>query len=210
MPDGVRHRGMSWSSVGVYRGGMPLLLLIAFLAVPLLELWVIVQVGDVLGFWPTLVLLVVASVLGAVLVRREGGRAWRRFREALGEGRIPDDEIVQGALLLLGGALLLTPGFVTDLVGLALVLPVTRDPVAQLIRRRAVPVPFQVGSGMWNQVRRDAGGRRGADTTDTSTPDQPGIEVLSVERDEPARIDPPARGDDDAPDDDEPGDGTPG
>lgn len=166
---------------------MPLLLFLAFLAVPLLELWVIVQVGDVLGFWPTLLVLVADSVLGAVLVRREGGRAWRRFREALGEGRIPDDEIIQGALLLLGGALLLTPGFVTDLVGLALVLPVTRDPVARLVRRRAVPVSFQVGTGMWNQARRGSGGGGGRDG-DTGGA---GVEVLSVERDEPARVEAP-------------------
>ena len=184
---------------------MPLLLFLAFLAVPLLELWVIVQVGDVLGFWPTLLVLVADSVLGAVLVRREGGRAWRRFRDALGEGRIPDDEIIQGALLLLGGALLLTPGFVTDLVGLALVLPVTRDPVARLVRRRAVPVSFQVGTGMWNQARRGSHGNgggagRGARPATGADGGEPGIEVLSVERDEPARVEPPRDPDDDAPD----------
>ena len=177
---------------------MPLLLVLAFVVVPLVELWVIIQVGGVLGFWPTILLLLVDSILGAVLVRREGSRAWRKFREALAAGRVPDDEIVQGALLLFGGALLLTPGFVTDVVGLALVLPVTRAPVARLLRLRVVPVPFQVGTGIWNRTRSPAGdGTRGdgaagpgGDGPDrgTSAGDAPSIEVVSVERDEPDRL----------------------
>ena len=166
---------------------MPLLLVLAFIVVPLVELWVIVEVGGLLGFWPTLVLLLADSIVGAVLVRREGSRAWRRFREALGEGRIPDDEILQGALLLFGGALLLTPGFVTDVVGLALVLPVTRAPFARLIKLRVVPVPFQVGAGMWNSARGSEGeDGRGADGGGAQDRQaiEPSVEVLGVERDE--------------------------
>lgn len=176
---------------------MPLLLVLAFIVVPLVELWVIVEVGGLLGFWPTIALLLVDSVLGAVLVRREGSRAWRKFREALSAGRVPGDEIIQGALLLFGGALLLTPGFVTDVVGLALVLPLTRGPVARLLRLRMVPVPLQVGTGMWNQTRPPTGGRRerdadaDADQQRTGSrrgatgDDTPSIEVVSVERDGP-------------------------
>lgn len=174
---------------------MPLLLVLAFIVVPLVELWVIIEVGGLLGLWPTIALLLADSVLGAVLVRREGGRAWRKFREALAAGRVPGDEIVQGALLLFGGALLLTPGFVTDVVGLALVLPITRSPVARLLRLRAVPVPLQVGTNMWNRTRPPAGrgdhdsgaaGRAGgAREPGGSSDDSPSIEVVSVERDGP-------------------------
>ncbi len=168
-----------------YLGAMPLLLVIAFIVVPLVELWVIGLVADALTLGPTLVLLLLDSVVGAVLVRREGSRAWQAFRSAIGEGRVPDMEIIQGALLLFGGALLLTPGFVTDVLGLALVLPVTRAPLARLIRLRAVPIPLQVGTGVWNSSRtrgdrRADEGTRGAGTTT----DQPSIEVVSVERDE--------------------------
>ena len=166
---------------------MPLLLVLAFIVVPLVELWVIVEVGGLLGLWPTILLLLLDSVVGAVLVRREGSRAWRKFREALGAGRIPDDEILQGALLLFGGALLLTPGFVTDVLGLALVLPITRAPFARLIRLRVVPIPFQVGAGMWNSARdggqdgpTSGGGQREQDRPAI----EPSVEVLSVERDE--------------------------
>ena len=166
---------------------MPLLLVLAFIVVPLVELWVIVEVGGLLGLVPTLVLLLVDSIVGAVLVRREGSRAWSRFRAALGEGRIPDDEILQGALLLFGGALLLTPGFVTDVVGLALVLPITRAPFARLIKLRVVPIPWQVGTGMWNRARTGGDGEGASGPSRRGQQQQaiePSVEVLSVERDD--------------------------
>lgn len=165
---------------------MPLLLVFAFIVVPLVELWVIGVVADALTLGPTLVLLLVDSVIGAVLVRREGSRAWQAFRSAIGEGRVPDLEIIQGALLLFGGALLLTPGFVTDVVGLALVLPVTRAPLARLIRLRAVPIPLQVGTGVWNSSRARGESQQGADGPSGGTAaGPPSIEVVSVERDDP-------------------------
>lgn len=105
---------------------MPLLLVVLFLVVPLVELYVIFRVGDVIGFFPTVALLLTVSVLGAALVRREGTRTWRAFRLSLGSGRPPAKEVADGALVILGGALLLTPGFVTDIVGLLLIVPVTR------------------------------------------------------------------------------------
>ncbi len=90
---------------------MPLLLVLAFVTVPILELLVIQQVGGWLGLPLTITILLLDSIVGAVLVRREGRRAWSAFRAALGEGRWPGDEVAQGALVLVGGALLLTPGF---------------------------------------------------------------------------------------------------
>ena len=164
---------------------MPLLLVLVFVVVPLVELWVIGEVASAISWGPTLVLLLVDSVIGAVLVRREGSRAWQRFRSALSEGRVPDDENLQGAMLLFGGALLLTPGFVTDVVGLALVLPITRAPLARVVRLRVVPVPIQVGTGLWNRAR--GGDGEAADRGQTQSDQAPSIEVVSVERDETDR-----------------------
>ena len=105
---------------------MPALLVLALVVVPLVELYVLIQVGQELGALPTIAALVVVSLVGAALLRREGRRTWQAFRDATARGRVPGREVADGALVLFGGALLLTPGFVTDLVGLLLVLPPTR------------------------------------------------------------------------------------
>lgn len=171
---------------------MPLLLVFLFIVVPLVELWVIGLVADALTLGPTLLLLLLDSVIGAVLVRREGSRAWRQFREALAAGRMPGDEIMNGALLLFGGALLLTPGFVTDVVGLALVLPFTRAPMAKALKLRVVPVPLQVGGQFWNSTRPDAGGDAASDDSSDGAGSGDGtasIEVLSVEREQDPQLD---------------------
>lgn len=102
------------------------LVLVAFVVLPLTELWVLLQVGRTIGPWWTVLALVLTAVAGGVLVRREGARAWRALREALQEGRHPTRALADGALVLVGGTLLLLPGFVTDVVGLLLVLPATR------------------------------------------------------------------------------------
>jgi UPF0716 protein FxsA len=113
-----------------------LLLVLAFVAVPLVELAVVLQVRTAIGLGPTLLLLLAVSLVGAAVVRREGSRAWRAFRAAVASGRPPATEVADGAMLLVGGTLLLTPGFVTDIVGLVLVLPPTRA----LLRRRLTAV----------------------------------------------------------------------
>lgn len=173
-----------------------LLLLLAFVFVPLAELAVIGEVASVVSWGPTLVLLVVDSILGAWLVRREGSRAWQAFRDAVADGRMPGDELTEGALLLFGGALLLTPGFITDVVGLALVLPLTRRPLARVVRRRAVAGALgsmRVGVGGWTggaDARASSGRRSGPDRPGGQPGDggQPGVEVLSVERDDPPAV----------------------
>jgi UPF0716 protein FxsA len=114
---------------------LPLLVLL-FVAVPIIELAVILQVGDLIGFWPTLALLIADSILGSVLMRSQGRTAWRRFNEALAAGRPPAREVLDGVLVIFGGALLLTPGFVTDIAGLCLLLPPTRAIVRRLLVRR--------------------------------------------------------------------------
>jgi len=113
---------------------MPLLFLLLFVGVPLLEIYVIVQVGQALGALPTIALLVADSLVGALLLRAQGRTVWRRFREALASGRPPASETVDGALVIMGGALMLTPGFVTDALGILLLLPPSRA----LARRQVV------------------------------------------------------------------------
>ncbi len=113
------------------------LLAAAFIGIPLLEIFVLVQVGQVIGPWWTILLLVVSGVLGTWLIRREGGRAWRALSEALQTGRMPARELADGALILVGGTLMLAPGFVTDALGVLLILPVTR-PVARTVLTRVV------------------------------------------------------------------------
>ena len=112
---------------------MPALLLLALIVVPIVELYVIIQVGQGLGVVPTIVLLVVMSLAGGYLLRREGTRTWRALRDALQAGRLPAREVADGALVILGGALLLTPGFVTDLVGLLCILPPTRAALRRML-----------------------------------------------------------------------------
>ena len=105
--------------------GMPLIGLLLII-VPLAELYVIVQVGQEIGIAPTLLLLLGVSIAGAYLLKREGMATWRKFQSQMGEGRVPTKEAADGAMILFGGALLLTPGFLTDIVGLLFILPASR------------------------------------------------------------------------------------
>jgi UPF0716 protein FxsA len=115
---------------------MPAVLFVLFVVTPLIELFVLIQVGQLVGALPTVVALLVISVVGAVLVKAEGLRAWVRFRAAVQEARLPAKEVVDGALLLLAGALLLTPGFVTDGIGLLCLLPPSRALINRALRSR--------------------------------------------------------------------------
>jgi UPF0716 protein FxsA len=116
---------------------MPLLALLAlFIVVPLAELYVILKVGDAIGVLPTIALLAADSVLGSVLLRTQGRAVWRRFNEALAAGRMPHREVMDGVLVIFGGAFLITPGFLTDIVGLVLLLPPTRSLVRAYVVRR--------------------------------------------------------------------------
>lgn len=118
------------------------LLAVALLVLPILEIYVIIQVGQVIGAAPTIVLLVVESALGAWIVKREGRRAWHALTASFSTGRLPTRELADAALVLVGGTLLLTPGFVTDVFGFFFVLPPTR-PLARrwlswLVSRRVL------------------------------------------------------------------------
>ena len=116
---------------------MPLLALLAFfIVVPLLELYVILKVGDAIGVLWTVALLLVDSVVGTMLFRSQGRTVWRRFNETMAAGRIPHRELIDGVLIIFGGAFLITPGFLTDILGLVLLLPPTRSVVRRLVARR--------------------------------------------------------------------------
>jgi UPF0716 protein FxsA len=113
---------------------VPLVLL--FVLVPIAEIAVIIQVGEAIGVWWTIALLIADSVLGSVLMRSQGRAAWRRLGEAMRAGRPPAREALDGALVVFGGALLLTPGFISDVLGLLLLLPPSRAVARGLLVRR--------------------------------------------------------------------------
>ena len=115
---------------------MGLILLFLFIALPIAEIYVIIQVGDAIGWVPTLLLLILDGFAGAALARSQGRAAWERFNLALTQGRVPARETFDGAMIMLGGAFLLAPGFITDVVGFALLIPPTRA-VLQSGRRPA-------------------------------------------------------------------------
>jgi UPF0716 protein FxsA len=112
-------------------------LALLFVVVPVVEIYLLIQVGQAIGAWWTVLLLIASGVAGSYLVKREGGRAWRSLQQALAERRMPAKELADGALILIGGTLLLTPGFLSDLVGAFLILPFTR-PVARRLLTRVV------------------------------------------------------------------------
>lgn len=116
---------------------MVAVLLVLFVVVPLAELAVIIQVGHVIGVLDTIGLLLVLSMVGAWLVKREGMGVWRRFRQQVEAGVVPGREIADGVMILLAGALLLTPGFLSDAAGLLLLLPPVRSGVRTVALRRA-------------------------------------------------------------------------
>jgi UPF0716 protein FxsA len=133
-----------------------------FILVPIVEIYVIIQVGQWIGAIPTLLLLVVESLIGAWVVRREGRRAWGALRDTIRAGTVPGKELIDGALVLIGGTLLLTPGFVTDVVGFFFVLPFTRPFARRLVQvevnRRAarrMTSPYAPRSGDTHRIYRD-------------------------------------------------------
>lgn len=149
-------------------------LVLVFIVVPLMELFIIIQVNEVIGPLWTIAALVLMSLLGAWLLRREGTRAWSRFRGALAEGRVPGDEVLEGALVLFGGALLLTPGFASDALGVLLMIPPTRALVAAGLKRRL---------GARFSVTSLVGGRAGSRDRGAVVD----VEVINVDRDRMGR-----------------------
>ena len=114
------------------------LLVLLLVIVPIIELAIIVQIGSMIGVWWTIALLVADSLLGAWLLMREGSRSWLRFRAAIGDGKVPAKETADGGLVISGGALLLTPGFLTDIVGLLFLFQPTRDVIRRIALTKVV------------------------------------------------------------------------
>ena len=145
---------------------MPLaVLVVLFIVVPLLELYLILQVSDVIGIWWTLLILIADSVVGAVLLKSLGRQVWRRFQAATAAGRIPHSEIIDGVLIIFGGAFLITPGFFTDIFGLLFLFPPTRAAFRKVVRRGVERGTLwgRVGGAAVRagQTRRDGRGRNG-------------------------------------------------
>jgi UPF0716 protein FxsA len=108
-------------------------LALLFVVLPIVEIYVLIQIGQVIGAGWTVLLLVADAFLGSYLVKHEGARTWRALREALDRGRMPHRELADGALVLIGGTLLVTPGFVTDIFGFFLILPMTRPGARRIL-----------------------------------------------------------------------------
>ncbi len=139
---------------------------LALLVVPIIEIAAIIAVGRVIGGWQTLLLLLLESALGAWIVRREGSRTWEALSTALRSGRMPSRQLADAALVLIGGTLLLTPGFVTDIVGFFFILPLTR-PVTRAWLEAAVARRLLGPMGEWpaGMGGRTTGGPTSGDPT---------------------------------------------
>ena len=101
-------------------------LIAAFLIIPVVEVWILLQIADFTGLLNTIGLLVLTSIIGALLVRKEGISVFRKARNEITQGQMPEKQILDGFLILLGGVLMLTPGFFTDIIGFLLLFPPTR------------------------------------------------------------------------------------
>src|SRR6478736_2656380 len=147
-------------------------LILVFIVVPIAELYVILKVGDAIGWLPTLALLVIDSLLGTWLLRSQGRAVWERFQTTMQAGRIPHREVFDGVLVIFGGAFLITPGFITDIFGVLLLLPPTRSLFRRwLVRRGGRLFGFSIATG-----RRAPAGTNGQDFD---------VEGTAIETDQP-------------------------
>jgi len=164
---------------------VPIFLVILFIALPIAELYLIIQLGGAIGVLPTIGILILDSFLGVALLRSQGRNVWARFNQTMAEGRLPAREVFDGAMVILGGALLLTPGFITDVFGLILLIPPTRDLVrgaaAWLARRRTRPVSWVFGAPGASRGPRPSP-RRGYDVEGTATEVNPEAPELGERR----------------------------
>jgi UPF0716 protein FxsA len=120
-------------------------LTLIFLVVPMLELWLLFQVGSAIGAVPTIGIVVGTALVGGFFAKREGLRVWRTWQVAVTQMRVPEEGLTSGLLVLVGATLLISPGVLTDLVGMLLLVPFTRQYVASVVRRHLTQ---RLGSGM--------------------------------------------------------------
>jgi len=121
-------------------------LLAVFVAVPLIEIALFIQIGGLIGLWPTLAVVVLTAIIGVSLVRAQGLLAMGQLRTSLVELHDPTEPLAHGAMILLAGALLLTPGFFTDSIGFALLVPGVRSAAYRVLRDRVRMHSFEIGS----------------------------------------------------------------
>lgn len=150
------------------------ILLLAFIIVPIIEIYLIIQVGSAIGGWETIALLIADSMVGAWLVRREGFSIIAKVNQALTNGKAPTDPLIDGLLVLIAGALMLTPGFLTDGVGFLLLLPPTRALLRNYLKHRFKDRIDVGGGAMKGFGFTPGGGARGATWTETHGTDVTG------------------------------------
>lgn len=135
-----------------------IIVFLLFIVLPLVELLLLVWIGTQIGFWETVAIVILTGLLGAVLARSQGARAWREINHAWQEGRVPGRELVAGALFLVGAAFLLTPGVLTDVAGILLMLPPVRMGTSRLVlrlfRRHAAVRAGAAGAGHVVRIRK--------------------------------------------------------
>ena len=168
-----------------------LLLILVFIVLPIAELYVIIQVGGLIGAGPTIAILILDSLIGAWLWRHQGRAAWRRFNAAMQEGRVPAREVLDGTLVIFGGALLITPGFISDVVGILLLLPPTRAIVRGMLvavfaRRFPVATVGGAAAGAASRAARSRQRRRSGEPGVTGGTDDYDVEGTAVDVDPPS------------------------
>jgi UPF0716 protein FxsA len=168
-----------------------LLLVLVFIVLPIAELYVIIQVGGLIGAGPTIAILILDSLIGAWLWRHQGRAAWRRFNAALQEGRVPAREVLDGTLVIFGGALLITPGFISDVVGIFLLLPPTRAIVRGMLvavfaRRFPVATVGGAAAGAATRAARSRQRRRSGEPGTPGEADDYDVEGTAVDVDPPS------------------------
>jgi len=139
-------------------------LLLTFIIVPIVEMVILIKVGGLIGALPTVGLVVLTATLGIALLKQQGLATLARVQEKLARDELPDTELLEGVMLLIGGALLLTPGFVTDAVGFCCLLPATRRPLARWMLHQGILKHIQVSGGGYMRRQRN-------DSSDTGSSD---------------------------------------
>ena len=131
------------------------ILLVAFLTVPILEIYLLFQVGGIIGAGWTIFIVIGTAILGASLLRQQGFATWARLTESIAQGQLPPTILVEGILLLLSGAFLLTPGFFTDTIGFLFLTPFIRKAIAASLLRRGVFMASSMHSASFTQTRSE-------------------------------------------------------
>ncbi|HKJ36776.1 MAG TPA: FxsA family protein [Solirubrobacterales bacterium] len=149
---------------------MGLILFFLFILIPIAEIFVIIQVGQLIGVGPTLALMVLSAVVGAYLARSQGRQTWAKFNSTMRSGKVPGREVMDGAMIIFGGALLLTPGFLTDLLGISLLLPPSRAAYRRLVKAAAARTPTgRPVFFVYDRMPGTGGGRSGGERRSRGT-----------------------------------------